>query len=83
MGRAEEESKERKEISSAGSNSGLRRNMVPGKTSRIQLKLARVERVPELAIYYNQIGDYPNRHHRTFIQQLMESDKEIHTQALD
>ena len=39
-----------------------------------------VERVPELAFPCNQTDDYLNRHHRTFIQQLMEPDAEIHGQ---
>ena len=42
--------------------------------------LAIVERVPELAIYCNHIGDYPNYHHRT--SNLMEADTEIYSQAL-
>ena len=49
----------------------------------LQLRLpAIVERVSELAFSCNQIGDYPNCHHRAFIQQLMEADAEIHSEAL-
>ena len=40
-----------------------------------------MEREPKLALTRNQIGDYPNYHHRAFIQQLTESDAEIHNQA--
>ena len=41
------------------------------------------EKVCELAISCNQIGDYPNCHQNVFIQYLMEADTEIHNQALD
>ena len=41
-----------------------------------------MERVPELALPCSQIDDYLKCHHRTFIQQLMEADAEIHSGAL-
>ena len=47
---------------------------------RPQLRLLTMEdRVPELAIYCNQIGDYASCHQRAVIQQLMEADGEIHS----
>ena len=50
---------------------------------RPQLRLpAVVDRYPELAISCDQIGDYPDCHQRGFIQQLMETDTEIHSQTL-
>ena len=45
--------------------------------------LAIVEREHKLSFLCIQIGDYPNYHHRAFIQQLTEPDAEIHNQAPD
>lgn len=41
-----------------------------------------VGRVPELVFFCNQIGNYPNYHHRAFIQELMKSGTEMLNQAL-
>ena len=56
---------------------GLGRNPVLGNPQELpELRLvAIVERVPEGAFPFHQIGDYPNCHHTTFfIQSLMEAD---------
>lgn len=56
---------------------------VQAKHSNTQLRhLAIVDRVSELAIYCNPIGDYPNCHYRAFTQELIKADTEIHSQAL-
>ena len=65
----------------------LGRNLVPGKIPRIHkdglLKLlAIVERIPELVFSYNEIDDYLNCHHRIFVQQPIEANADIHSQAL-
>ena len=44
--------------------------------------LAIVKRVLELVFPYNQISNYPNFHHRAFMQSLTETDAVIHRQAL-
>ena len=41
-----------------------------------------VERVPEVALPCSQIDDCLKCHHRTFTQQLMETEAEIHKEAL-
>ena len=43
------------------------------------MNIAVVERVPELALPYNQIDDYLNCQHGIFIQLLMEADAVIHS----
>ena len=38
--------------------------------------------MPKLVLPYNQIADYLKCHHRTFVQQLMKAEAEIHSRAL-
>lgn len=45
--------------------------------------LAVMERMPELAHPCDQIGEYPNCHHRAFILKLIEPGTEIHNQEPD
>lgn len=53
------------------------------KKKKTQLRhLAIVDRVSELTIYCNRIGDYPNCHYRAFTQELIKSGTEIHSQTL-
>ena len=50
--------------------------------SRMEEGAVWVPRVPELALPCSQIDDYLKCDHRTFIQQLMEAEAEIHSGAL-
>lgn len=43
---------------------------------------AKVEREPEQAFSYVHIGEYPNYHQRSFIQEVTDPDSEIHNQVL-
>ena len=47
------------------------------------VKTLRIERGPELALSYSQIDEYLKYHHRTFIQELMETEADTCIGALD